>query len=328
MMEDKSMRRKLVVPAIFLLLVTLTGLAGAQDKLSGRWEGKLASPQGERPTVMIFKKNGEGYTGRSMGLRPGTEVELKDVKLDGSTVTAKADLETPQAVITINYSFKLDGETLKGQGSLDFGGQSMALDIDLKRVSADTEGALTAAAPAGAAAGGQQGAAGGAAGGQQRQQRANVEQPQQKQSLEYFAGKWNFKYLGRESGLWAAPRQGTVTISKKADGKSADAAVQGTNDAGAYKETWMITFDEATKMMTWVEKLSSGATITAKGDWTSPISIRFTIDPVKIKGQNLKLKRTLSVVSAHSFTVTEELSEDNGPFVRLGSAVYSREMAK
>ena len=146
--------------------------------------------------------------------------------------------------------------------------------------------------------------------------------------LEYFVGKWNFKYLGRESGLWTAPRQGTVTISKKADGKSADAALQGTNDAGAYKETWMITFDEAAKMLTWVEKLSSGATITAKGDWTSPISIRFTIDPVKIKGQNLKLKRTLSVVSAHSFTVTEELSEDNGPFVRLGSAIYSREMVK
>jgi hypothetical protein len=33
-------------------------------------------------------------------------------------------------------------------------------------------------------------------------------------------------------------------------------------------------------------------------------------------------------VAAHSFTVTEELSEDGGPFVRLGSAVYTKVGAK
>ncbi|HSF25481.1 MAG TPA: hypothetical protein VLE20_14745, partial [Blastocatellia bacterium] len=54
------------------------------------------------------------------------------------------------------------------------------------------------------------------------------------------------------------------------------------------------------------------------------ISIRFTIDPIKVKGQTVQLKRVISIVAAHSFTVTEELSEDGGPFVRLGSAVYSK----
>ena len=65
--------------------------------------------------------------------------------------------------------------------------------------------------------------------------------------------------------------------------------------------------------------------IASKGDWTSPISIRFTVDPIKVKGQTLQLRRTIAVISAYSFTVTEELSEDGGPFVRLGQAIFSKE---
>ena len=64
----------------------------------------------------------------------------------------------------------------------------------------------------------------------------------------------------------------------------------------------MIVFDEATKALTSTEKLSSGMTLNTKGDWASPISIRYTIDPVKIKGQALQLRRNVSIVAAHSFT--------------------------
>jgi len=64
--------------------------------------------------------------------------------------------------------------------------------------------------------------------------------------------------------------------------------------------------------------------IKSTADWRSPIAIRFTMEPIKVKGQTVLLKRIISVVAAHSFTVTEELSEDNGPFVRLGSAIYSK----
>ncbi|MFZ4986686.1 MAG: hypothetical protein ACOYLF_14600 [Blastocatellia bacterium] len=105
-----------------------------------------------RPTAAIFKKNGESYTGRTLGLRPGMEIELKDLKVEGETITAQADLETPQATLTINYSFKLDGETIKGQGSLDFGGQPFTFSIELKRVSGDTESPLMSGAIAGATA--------------------------------------------------------------------------------------------------------------------------------------------------------------------------------
>jgi hypothetical protein len=309
------MRRSLIFWAIILLVQSISISAFAQqDQLVGRWEGKVQSPQGERPTTVIFKKEAAGYIGRTSGMRPGTEIQLKDIKFEGNQFTARADVETPQATITINYTFTLEGEAMKGQGALDFGGQSMTFDISLKRVSNDTEGPLTSASQA-------------QAGGQQRQ-RVDVPQPQQKQSIDYFVGQWGFKYVGRESALWPAPREGVLTFTKLPDGKSVEGVIVGKHDSGAYRETNAMSFDETTKMLTFTEKLSSGAVLNSKGDWTSPISIRFTIDPVKMKGQSLQLRRIISIIAGHSFTVAEELSEDGGPFVRLGSAVFTKAGAK
>src|SRR5215468_340592 len=160
---------QLLAPAVF----------AQQDKLTGRWEGKIQSPQGERETSLVIRKEGDVYTGVMPGMRPGMEIQLKEFKIDGDKITAKADIETPQATITINYSFTLAGETMKGQGALDFGGQTITLDIDLKRVSANAAQA--------ASSGQQQGSQGQAQGpGQGQRQRMDVPQPQQKQSIDYF----------------------------------------------------------------------------------------------------------------------------------------------
>lgn len=92
---------------IAFCLLTFSLAATAQDKLVGRWEGKMQSLQGERETVVIFKKVGESYVGRSAGIRPGTEMQIKDIAITGEEVTAKAEVETPQAMLLINYKFKL-----------------------------------------------------------------------------------------------------------------------------------------------------------------------------------------------------------------------------
>jgi hypothetical protein len=323
------MRRAIIICGFFCMTIlsvqSLAVLAFAQqDKLVGRWEGKAQSPQGERETSLVIKKEGDVYTGVMPGMRQGMEIQLKDFKIDGDKFTAKADIETPQAAITINYSFTLAGETMKGQGALDFGGQSITIDFDFKRVSADAGAAP--AAPAGQQPGAQ-GQAQGQGQGQQRQ-RVDVPQPQQKQSIDYFVGQWSYKYIGRESALWPAPRECMVTFTKRADGKSVEGASECKHEGGAFKDNLVIVFDEAAKTLSFTEKLGSGVALTSKGDWTSPISIRFAIDPVTAKGQKLQLRRTIAVVAAHSFTVTEELSENGGPFVRLGSAVFSKVGAK
>ncbi|MBO0859725.1 MAG: hypothetical protein J2P21_14945 [Chloracidobacterium sp.] len=312
------MRRAINICGVFcaVIFVQLSAVAvlAQDDKLVGRWEGKVQSSQGERETNLVIKNEGGVYTGVMPG-RQGRDVQLKDFKIDGEKVSARADVESPQGSITINYRFTLAGETLKGQGSLDFGGQAYTFDIDLKRVSSN------ATAPATQQQQGQQGQQ-----GQQEQQRQRIEaaQPQQKQSINYFVGQWSYKYTGRDSALWPAPRECVVTFTKRADGKSAEGVSECKYEGGVFKDNLLIVFDEAARTLSFTEKLGSGATLTSKGDWTSPISIRFTIDPVTAKGQKLQLRRTIAIVSANSFSVTENLSEDGGPFVRLGSATFTK----
>jgi hypothetical protein len=311
--EEKASMKRLSILITLLALFTVSAHA-QNDPLAGRWEGEMNSMRGKTPATVIFKKEGGDYTGRTAGLRPNSEMKLYDVKLAGDKLTAKADLETPQATVTINYTFTLTGDTLNGEGALDFGGTPFKMELSLKRVSNDTEGALLSSA--------QQSQT------QQQQarapQRPPVVQPQQKQSIEYFAGTWTYKYVGRESALGAAPREGTLTFTKGADGKSVTGVGSGKHDAGTFKESLTLVFDEATKQMSATETTPGGVKLTSKGDWSSPIAIRFTFETVNVKGQTLQLRRTLSVVSPHSFTVTEELAEDGGRFVRLGNAVYSR----
>jgi hypothetical protein len=312
------MRRLFIVFGMILLIQAFAVLTFAQqDRLVGRWEGKIQSLQGERPTTLTFRKEGEAYSGKMPGLQPNSEINLKEIKIDGNKVTATADVETPQGAITINYTFTLEGETMNGQGALEIGGQNISFDINLKRASTDPSSAATS--PQGQTQPPAQG---------QQQRRPSVPQPQQKQSIDYFVGQWTYKYVGRESALAPAPRECTLSLTKRANGKTLDGVAMCKADAKAYKDSFVIVYDEATKMMTFAEKLGSGVTLNSRADWTSPISIRFAIDPVKAKGQSLQLRRTISIVAAHSFTIAEELSEDGGPFVRLGSAVVTRVDAK
>lgn len=320
------MRRYLSYLAVLTAAVCLGVSAFAQsDKLTGRWEGKTQSPQGERPTTATFKKDGDSYTGTITGQRG--EMPLKDIKLDGDKVTAKAEVETPQGALTITYSFTLQGDALKGTGSLNFGGNPFSFELDLKR-----NGAGAAAAGAGAAAtGGNTGSAsasGGASGASgapaARAQRPNIPQPQQQQSLDYFVGQWSFKYIGRESGFGPAPREGVLSLSKRADGQAVEGVADVKHEGGLFKESYLITFDQTTKMLNLSVKQPDNVNIKSTGDWSSPIAIRFKTDQVKIKGVTLQLRRTLNVIAAHSFSIADELSEDGGPFVRLGSAVFSK----
>jgi hypothetical protein len=85
----------------------------------------------------------------------------------------------------------------------------------------------------------------------------------------------------------------------------------------------VIGFDEATKMLSFSER-RAGLVVTSKGDWSSPLGIQFNVDPIKVKDRTIHLRRTITVISAYSFSVKEELSEDGGPFVRLGQAIFSK----
>ena len=300
------MQRSFIALATTLLvhLLAVAGLAqqAPQDRLQGRWEGSTKSLQGERPATVIFKKGADAYTGTITGAQ-GTAA-FKQVEVDGDQVTATAEVDSPQAGrLTINYKCVLQGETLKGDGTLEVGGQTYNFTLDLKRVSTSTT--LT----------------------EQEERRATrplVPQPQQKQSLDYFVGQWAFKWVGRDSVFGAGGRrEGTTTFKLASGGKTLESSTEGKSEEGNYQEKAVIGFDETTKMLSFSERRGA-LMVTSKGDWSSPLGIKFTVDPIKVKDKTVQLRRTAVIISAHSFSVTEELSEDGGPFVRLGQALFSK----
>ena len=300
------MRRSFIVlGALLLQLLAVAGMA-QQDRLQGRWEGTAKSPQGERPATVTFKKEADAtYTGTITGLQG--PIPFKELRVDGDKVTANAEVDSPLAGrLLINYKFVLQAEALNGEGTVEVGGQTYNFTYELKRVSQTT-------APEGTA--------------QQEPRQSNrprVPQPQQKQSLEYFVGQWTFKWIGRESALGAGGRrEGITTFTLGSGSKTLESHTDGKSEEGRYQESAVIGFDEATKMLSFFERRRD-IQITSKGNWTSPISIRFTVDPIKVKQRTLQLRRTIAVISAYSFSVTEELSEDGGPFVRLGQAIFSK----
>lgn len=131
--------------AIITLLLAVS--VAAQDKLEGKWEGMVKSMRGDRPATVNFKKEGDKYTGNVSGMRDGQFIDFKEIKVEGDQISAIAEVETPQGGLTINYKFKLQGEAMTGQGSVDLGGNAFTFDYELKR-----GGAASAAATAGSIA--------------------------------------------------------------------------------------------------------------------------------------------------------------------------------
>ena len=159
--------------------------------------------------------------------------------------------------------------------------------------------------------------------------RKSPPQPQQKQSLDYFVGTWNVTWSGRESPFSPGPRTGTITFARMGTSNFLSMRGDGKSDAGAYKESGTLGWHEEQKILVMREQLATGTDVLSIGDWTSPISIRFESAPVMAAGSKpgpaLILRRTIGIVSERSFTITDEMSTDDGKtFTRLGGAVVGK----
>ena len=103
-----------------------------------------------------------------------------------------------------------------------------------------------------------------------------------------------------------------------------DPAGEPLDETGNITGSARISFDETSKTLTYDEHLPSGVEIKSVGDWSSPISIRFKVEPFKTGGHTLILRRTISIISGFSYKVTEELSIDGGPYERLGQGLFTK----
>lgn len=308
------MVRPALISAIVVSGLALAApLAAQQDPLLGRWEGTATGLQGQRPVVLNLEKNAAGiYSGTITGARG--DIALRDIKLMGDVVTAESQVETAQGSLSIKYKLVLQGAELKGSSETDLAGQTFTAVIELRRAGASP------AAPAAAQAAPSPQAA--------RPGRSSPAQPTQKQSLDYFSGRWSFRWVGRESAVSPGGiLEGTLVLKQMAEGEFLEGQIEAPSRTSPLGEKLLLGFVESNKALVLLEQRGKGIQTLSLGDWTSPIAVRFKVAPFQAGGRRLRLNRTLTVVSAYSFTLTEELSEDGGPFVRLGNAVFSKAAA-
>jgi hypothetical protein len=108
--KEKPMIRKSVV-TLFLMLGTVLAVYAAD--LNGRWEGKMANPNGDDIAISFtFKVDGEKLTGSVEG--PAGELPLEEGKVKGDEISFVVKFGDN----TINHQGKVSGDSinLKVQG--------------------------------------------------------------------------------------------------------------------------------------------------------------------------------------------------------------------
>ena len=127
-----------------ILLAALTlGLCGVavaddDDKVNpvGTWKCEYKIGDQQRNSELTIKKDGDKLAG-TMNWPDQKDVKLKDVKLKDGELTFSAERKVMDNTFTVEYKFKVDGDKIKGKGSVDSGGQKREFDIEGNREKKD-----------------------------------------------------------------------------------------------------------------------------------------------------------------------------------------------
>ena len=115
------------------------GVARAADKKAdpvGTWKCAYEIGDQKRTSTLTIKKDGDKLAG-TMSWPDQKETKLKDVKLKDGELTFSAERVLGENKILVDYKLKVDGDKLKGKGSVERDGQKTEFDIEGKREKKD-----------------------------------------------------------------------------------------------------------------------------------------------------------------------------------------------
>ena len=120
------------------LVLGVCGLAVAADKVDpvGTWKCEYKIGDQQRTSTLTLKQDGDKLLG-TMTWPDQKDEPLKDVKLKDGTVTFSNVRKFQGNEIAIDYTLKIDGDTLKGKAAAEFGGQKQEFDMNGKREKKD-----------------------------------------------------------------------------------------------------------------------------------------------------------------------------------------------
>ena len=98
------------VLVLFVMVVT----AYAAD-VDGTWTGSISGPAGEFPIAFKFKADGAVLTGSTQGA-DGSEVPIKDGKIDGNTITFTVTFDFGGMPLMLLYKGIVSSDQIKMSG--------------------------------------------------------------------------------------------------------------------------------------------------------------------------------------------------------------------
>lgn len=126
-----------VLFAAGLFAATAPAIALADDakaaNVSGTWTWTMERNGEEIKNTLKIKQEGEKLTGKVEGPRGEAEIADGKVEKDG-TIKFKVTREFNGNSFTVNYSGKVEGDTLKLKSEMERDGEIRARDFEAKRV--------------------------------------------------------------------------------------------------------------------------------------------------------------------------------------------------
>jgi hypothetical protein len=115
-----------------VLVVCSLAVAAIQADPVGTWKCEYNIGDQKRTSILTIKKDGDKLTG-TMSWPDQKEAPLKDVKSKDGELTFSAERVLGDNKFNIEYKFMVNGDALKGKGTLDIGGEKRDFDIEAKR---------------------------------------------------------------------------------------------------------------------------------------------------------------------------------------------------
>jgi hypothetical protein len=113
------------------LVLGFSGLVIAADEKAdpvGSWKCEYKIGDLQRTSTLTIKKDGDKLSG-TMSWPDQKDQKLNDVKLKDGTLTFSAERKVMENKFNVEYKFAIDGDKLKGTGSVDAGGEKREFDI-------------------------------------------------------------------------------------------------------------------------------------------------------------------------------------------------------
>lgn len=115
-----------------VLTLCVVAVAATQSDPVGTWKCEYNIGDQKRTSTLTIKKDGDKLTG-TMSWPDQPNANLKDVKANNGELTFSAERVLGDQKLNIEYRFTVNGDALKGKGTLDIGGEKRDFDVEAKR---------------------------------------------------------------------------------------------------------------------------------------------------------------------------------------------------